>query len=352
MVSVIITSYNYAHFLEMSIESALNQKDAEIEVVVIDDGSNDDTNKIIDKYKRKVISHRQENKGLSSARNMGIKISKGDYLIFLDADDYLFPDTISCQLDTLKKHYDYSISVSKSQIFRRTTIRNDPVLDEEWRLFRDDLEVHLLHFNIAPPHAFLLDREVVEKVGGFDITLFACEDHDLWLRAAIAGYKIIVNQRAQVAYRRHPNSMSQNYLKQNLHDAILHERSVSAFMFRKFLTHGRLECGLACIAGCLLTASRLDSLSPDVALRQRMLAFKVVKRLKIENPKPIKKQNIKIYFLARILLTLKESFRHENEWGEALYREMEMWFSEENLNIMSGDQLKDIANDMHARLTV
>lgn len=92
--SVIINNYNYEQFLQQAIDSALNQHYANIEVIVVDDGSTDNSRELISSYNDKVISVLKENRGQASALNAGFNVSQGEIIIFLDADDYLFPDAV------------------------------------------------------------------------------------------------------------------------------------------------------------------------------------------------------------------------------------------------------------------
>ena len=98
LISIIIPIYNYAHVIARAIESVLTQHDASFELIIIDDGSTDNTTAVAESYTKKmanVIYIRQENNGAASARNQGARVSKGDYLLFLDADDELLPGALA-----------------------------------------------------------------------------------------------------------------------------------------------------------------------------------------------------------------------------------------------------------------
>ena len=106
-VSVIIPTYNYGKYIEKAIDSVLAQTYKDFEIIVVDDGSTDNTREIIEtRYKDKVRYFYQENKGAPVARNKGIKESMGEYLVFLDADDWLMPMALLSRLEYLKKHFD------------------------------------------------------------------------------------------------------------------------------------------------------------------------------------------------------------------------------------------------------
>lgn len=260
-VSVIIPAYNYGRFIRSAINSALRQRVSDLEIIVVDDGSTDKTKDILGQYKYRINYIYQENSGLSAARNTGISNSTGEFIQFLDADDVLGPDVIASQLDHLKRHREIYIVVCRNRLFKETTPHGQPVAFDEWRLFRENLEVHLCCFNIAPPHAFLFRREAIIDTGWFDTKLKACEDYDFWLRAATRGFVPYYNPTGFVYHRRHSGSMSANVANQYLHDAILHKRlSAKLDQYPQFPKGKRLEGLLAFSSGALLTASRLHEL--------------------------------------------------------------------------------------------
>src|SRR5918993_3371746 len=104
LVTVVIPCYNQAHFLGEAIESVLSQSYPNFEVVVVDDGSTDDTSEVASRYPQKVRLIRQENRGLAGARNTGIGHARGEYLVFLDADDRLLPEALEAGGRELEAH--------------------------------------------------------------------------------------------------------------------------------------------------------------------------------------------------------------------------------------------------------
>src|SRR5215212_917729 len=110
LVSIIINNYNYDRFLDEAISSALNQTYPHVEVVVVDDGSTDDSRQLIANHEDQIVPVLKENGGMSSACNAGFAASRGEIVIFLDADDYLFPYTVervvaAWEPDVVKVHY-------------------------------------------------------------------------------------------------------------------------------------------------------------------------------------------------------------------------------------------------------
>lgn len=223
-VSVIIPSYNYAHFIPDCLNSVFSQEIDDIEVIVIDDGSTDNTGEVLKPYADRIRYIRQENAGLSSARNHGLRLCTGEYILFLDSDDLLGENSILARLVLLRNKPDIGIAVCRNKLFSSINDKNEPVIFGEWPLFRRDLDIHLYYFNIAPPHAFLMRRSVYLKVGYFDEKLRACEDYDYWLRCLINGCRFETADNSIVYYRKHQASMSANSENQLNHDYILHTR--------------------------------------------------------------------------------------------------------------------------------
>ena len=115
LVSVIIPCYNHGRYLAYAIDSVLTQNYDRIEIIVIDDGSVDDTAMVAKKYDQ-VIYYYQTNQGLSASRNRGVELSKGDFIVFLDADDWLLPNAIQLNLQKLQQHPEAAL-VSGAHIF-------------------------------------------------------------------------------------------------------------------------------------------------------------------------------------------------------------------------------------------
>ena len=263
-ISVIIPTYNYGQFLNATLKSVFDQIATDVEVIVVDDGSCDTTFEIIQPFKSKICYIYQKNSGLSSARNTGLMNCTGEFIKLLDADDILGPQTLSFQLEFMRKNPDVSISVCKSKLFHKTDLHGNPRPSGYWSLFREHLDTHLCFYNIAPPHAYFFRRQVFLKTGWFDPELAACEDYDYWLRSAVNGFIPRFNPSGFVYYRRHPNSMSSNLLNQYYYDAILHQR-LSRILSQNpdFPIGQRLDGLLAFTAGALITAVRLYSINAE-----------------------------------------------------------------------------------------
>ncbi len=306
LVSVVVPAFDYARFLPQALDGALAQADElqrsglGLEVVVVDDGSTDDTPAVLERYAGRIKAVRQPNAGLPAARNAGLAMAQGSLVVFLDADDVLLPGVLASQANVLKAHPGAAASVCRSLFFEQCDQRGAPAPCGEWRLFRHDLAAHLCHFNVAPPHAVMARREAVDRIGGFDTALGACEDHDFWFRLSCLGGDFLPNLEAAVAYRRHPASMSRNLERQHGHDAILHQRIADALLGENHMAGARLEGLLACLAGCLLTASRLEVARPQAAQGLAQRASELLAALEAEAPRPALAPATSAYFGLRV----------------------------------------------------
>src|SRR3989304_6831314 len=128
LVSIIIPTYNCQKYIRQAIESALAQTYKNIEIIVVDDGSSDNTREEIDDLisEKKISYIYQANKGLPGARNTGIKQSKGEYLVFLDSDDIILPEKIMSQVGFMKEHPQVCLVYSRYQYFKNDNL-NDVV---------------------------------------------------------------------------------------------------------------------------------------------------------------------------------------------------------------------------------
>jgi len=171
MISVIVITYNRAHFLADALDSIERQTFRDFEIIIVDDGSTDNTKEIADKYEG-IRYIRQEHSGISKARNTAVKAAKGMWIAFLDSDDLWKEDKLQKQVDYIKKHQDCRIVYTKYQNFT-------DILEDEL----NDGQKMLLHSNIdwCLPSA-LIDIKMFEEIGMFDENLVYGEDTDWNLR--------------------------------------------------------------------------------------------------------------------------------------------------------------------------
>lgn len=204
MVTVVITCFNHAQYLPRAIESALNQTHKSVEVVVVDDGSSDNTSEVATSY-RGVKYVYQKNAGLSAARNTGIANSTGDYLLFLDADDWLLPEGIETNLAYFPEGQKIGF-VSGNYLSFYTTDGSQKKME---RKISQAPYADLLLRNHVKMHASVLFPHWVFNVVQYDTSLRSSEDWDLYLRIT-RNHPIVQHEKPIAVYRRLGSSMSRN----------------------------------------------------------------------------------------------------------------------------------------------
>lgn len=213
LVSVVITCYNHGRFLAAAIESVLNQTYKHTEIIVVDDGSTDETAEVVQKY-RQVISVRQENLGLSAARNSGIAKSTGNFIVFLDADDYLYPNALEVNLYFFNL-YPFVFFISGGHY--RVDVTGNVLPTAPAPRHMGDNYLRLLEGNyIGSEAAVMYKRELFDKLQ-FDTALDYCEDYEINLRIA-RQYPCFSHSEIICAYRIHEKNMSRN--KQAMMEAV------------------------------------------------------------------------------------------------------------------------------------
>ncbi len=179
LVSVIIPTYNRGWILHEAIDSVLAQDFIDFELIVVDDGSTDNTVKILNSYKKDIIVLHQNNQGVSAARNRGIMESSGSLIAFLDSDDLWLPKKLSRQVDYLNLNPDAMICQTE-EIWVRNGVRVNP--KKRHKKLSGMIFERSLALCLVSPSAVMIKRRLFGEIGGFDETLPACEDYDLWLR--------------------------------------------------------------------------------------------------------------------------------------------------------------------------
>lgn len=183
-VSVIIPAYNSARFLPEAIESVLAQTYKDYEIIVVDDGSTDNTKEVLAPYFDRIKYIYQQNQGAGSARNTGIKHSQGKYITFLDADDVWLPEKLHIQVDYLDNNRGIAMVYSRS--FSMSEDGRSIIKKGRWSRKPPSGDVfNILFFhNFIPTSTVVVRKEVFNTIGLFDESLINSQDHDLWLRIA------------------------------------------------------------------------------------------------------------------------------------------------------------------------
>lgn len=204
-VSAIIPSYNHGRFVIEAIESALSQTYPHIEIIIVDDGSVDDTARKLVAFGNRIRTIRQENQGLSAARNTGIRYARGEYVAFLDADDLWLPGFVESQVANLQRSPDVGLTFS----WWRHIDEHGDLLPELGRYEgRGDLLIQLSLMNHWPPVSVMVRKRCIEEAGYFDGQLTALEDWDLWLRIAANGWHFDYVPHVLAEYRHHGKNMT------------------------------------------------------------------------------------------------------------------------------------------------
>ena len=207
-ISVIIPSYNRAHLLTRCLNSVISQNYAPFEIIVVDDGSTDTTRSLAQRDYAGIKLISQTNKGVSAARNAGIRAAKGDWLAFLDSDDTWSPGKLGRQIQLIEKSPGSNI-VHTDEIWIRNGVRINP--QRKHRKYGGSIFKYCLPLCVISPSSVIIHRSVFEQVGLFDETLPACEDYDLWLRICARMPVLFIREPLITKYGGHSDQLSTRY---------------------------------------------------------------------------------------------------------------------------------------------
>jgi len=227
-VSVVVPSYNSAAYLPDAIDSALNQTIAPLEVIVVDDGSTDETAQVLERYQGRIRAVFQENRGPAAARNRGIAEARGGLIAFLDADDVWLPEKLEKQLCCLEEHP--QAALVHSQLYYWDTETGEKSTRRHHR--RHEYAGRCYHrLFLKPsvlPSTMIVRQECLAEVGGFDerIRRASAEDYDLCLRIA-RQYEFAFVDEPLILYRRHASNSTKTQILANYEDNL--------FVVRKLL---------------------------------------------------------------------------------------------------------------------
>jgi glycosyltransferase involved in cell wall biosynthesis len=204
VVSVITTVYNAQEYLNMAIDSILNQTYKNFEFLIIDDGSTDNSGHIIEAYSDPRIKYiSQKNKGLSAALNRGIAIAKGKYIARMDHDDISYPTRLEEQVEFLQKNRKVAMVGTSFDLIDT----NSGIIGTSYHLDRNqDIQIEFLVRNPFGHGTVVIRRQTIEDIGGYDINQ-PVEDYELWWRVA-QKYEVANLPRQLYGYRILPTGMS------------------------------------------------------------------------------------------------------------------------------------------------
>ncbi|WP_456416324.1 glycosyltransferase family 2 protein [Thiolapillus sp.] len=298
-ISVIIPNYNYEKYIQEAIQSVLNQTFSNLEIVVVDDGSTDNSIQLIQEFGSQVNLVQQENQHLSAARNTGIKAARGKWVAFLDADDVWHPRKLEFQIDALKENPDWFFI--GAQVLEEGEYPNYDSTNVVSR------EIRLCDFLVYSPMSgsdALVKKSCFDEVGLFDTGLRSSEDRDMWLRLA-SRYRGGVVEAPLWHYRQHAAQMNRNVQTMivtrkkvigrffDTHDVPFSQRRVAwaQCLYDAALSHrgngGSIFLALIYGIGSLLYAPESYHPKATTTRRVKFVVVTVLRLLRLSKEKPI-----------------------------------------------------------------
>jgi glycosyltransferase involved in cell wall biosynthesis len=208
-VSVIIPTYNRSERLVRAVQSVLDQSFRDLEILVVDDGSTDDTEAHLVPYGTSITYMRQGvNRGVSAARNRGIEHANGTWIAFLDSDDYWLKEKLHVQMEFLHRTPN-AVACQTEEIWIRRGRRVNPKKIHKkpsGEIFQQSLQLCLVS-----PSSVILKRSVFDEIGVFDETLEAAEDYDLWLRISCKHPIHLIDRHLVVKEGGHEDQLSRKH---------------------------------------------------------------------------------------------------------------------------------------------
>ena len=190
-VSIIIPTFNRGYCLQKAIDSVLTQTYPYFELIVVDDGSEDNTAKLVKGYGADLAFLRQRNRGPAAARNSGVQASRYKLLAFLDSDDWLAENKLEVQIRALQENPSYLISHTQEIWYRNGRILNQKIRHKknDGNIFSQSLELCAVGMSTVMMH-----RKIFERYGLFDEEYPCCEDYEFWLRVSAEQKFLLVDQ--------------------------------------------------------------------------------------------------------------------------------------------------------------
>lgn len=187
LISVIIPTFNYARFLPEAIKSVQRQSEGRWELIIVDDGSTDQTREIVIPHLKdgQIIYLYQKNRGLPAARNAGLAKARGDLIAFLDADDLYLPDKLAKQVSVLQRQPEYGLTYSDVRYFYDD--KKNQLFSRKYPRYYGNDSIKILQQNFIPSTSPLIRRECFDKAGFFNERSNFAEDWEMWIRMALVG---------------------------------------------------------------------------------------------------------------------------------------------------------------------
>lgn len=240
LVSVIIPCFNNADMLPGAINSVLEQDYPNIEIIVVDDGSTDESIEVLKQFNKKITLIQQINQGPAAARNKGLQAAAGEFIAFNDSDDLWLPGKLTAQIDFLQRHPEFAmcycgwmewdghsslLSITDDPIDAAPTISSEGPASQGW-LYTALLKESVIHTITA-----VLRKEVIDNIGLFNTDYRIGEDHDYWLRIS-RKYRIAKLSQVYALYRNNPNSITKK----------VHDKNYSLLILESAIANYGLNC--------------------------------------------------------------------------------------------------------------
>jgi glycosyltransferase involved in cell wall biosynthesis len=190
-VSVIIPTYNRAQRLGKAIDSVLAQSHQDFELIVVDDGSEDNTDELIENYNSDIVYIRQENSGAAAARNRGIEKARYNLLAFLDSDDWFAENKLKTQIQAMNRNPSCLISHTNEIWYRNGQILNQKLKHKK---SSGDIFAQSLELCAVGMSTIMIHKEIFDRYGFFDEGYPCCEDYEFWLRISAEEKFLLVEE--------------------------------------------------------------------------------------------------------------------------------------------------------------
>lgn len=222
LVSVIIPTFNRCHVIPRAINSVLNQKYKNIELIVIDDGSSDQTEKLMREefFANKYI--KTDNNGVSAARNLGVNHANGKYIAFLDSDDEWMPKKVEKQVDFLESGEHRWVHGEERWIRNGVRVNQKKIHKKSG----GDIFNRSLHLCLISPSTVMMEKNLFIESGGFDERFIVCEDFDLWLRLLINHEIGFISDELIYKYGGHEDQLSAKFKAMDEYRIMAYEKLV------------------------------------------------------------------------------------------------------------------------------